>query len=254
MRVALDEVALPAGSRVIADLHLHPDVPATWERLEAFLARHKGLPALVVLGDLFEYWIGPAQMRDPSGARAVALLRGVAASGTALHLLHGNRDFLLEARFAAATGARLWPDGFVARLADGARLLCVHGDELATRDRAYQRLRRVLRSAPLRGLARVLPAALGRRVAQRLRRRSTSAVAAKPADDLALQLPAARALADASGSAHLLCGHAHRFRQEALPSGTWTVLDAFGGARDVARVTPEGLVFEGSGASSGAGG
>lgn len=251
MNAPEDEVALPAGTRVIADLHLHPDVPGPWELLERFLDRHRGLPALVVLGDLFEYWTGPAQMNEPGGARAVALLRAVAAGGTALHLLHGNRDFLLEERFAAATGARLWPAGFTARLPDGARLLCVHGDELATRDHAYQRLRRVLRSAPLRALARVLPPAVGRHVARRLRRRSTSAVAAKPPDALALQLPDARALAGARGCQHLLCGHAHRFRQEALVDGTWTVLDAFGGARDVARVTPSGLAFESSGPDDG---
>jgi UDP-2,3-diacylglucosamine hydrolase len=247
--VSSEVVDLPAGTRVIADLHLHPDVPAPWERLERFLAAHRGLPALVVLGDLFEYWIGPAQMREPGGARAVELLRGTHAAGTALHLVHGNRDFLLEERFAAATGVRLWPAGFVARLPDGARLLCLHGDELATLDRAYQRLRRVLRCRPMRAVARVLPAAAARTIARRLRRRSSAAVAAKPDAALTLQLDEARSLAALRGCEHLVCGHAHRFRQESLPGGTWTVLDAFGGPKDVARVEARGLVFESAGPS-----
>jgi cytidylate kinase len=48
-----------------------------------------------------------------------------------------------------------------------------------------------------------------------------------------------------------VCGHAHRFRRESLPGGArWTVLDAFGGARDLLCVSETGELVAGS---SGAG-
>jgi cytidylate kinase len=245
----LPEVALPCGSRVIADLHLDPRNAAGWEAFARFLDACAGAPALLVLGDLFEYWIGPAQAREPEYAQLLARIAARVRAGTAVHVLHGNRDFLLGAAFERATLARVHPTGLVGRGDDGARTLFLHGDELATRDVAYQRLRKVLRSPVVRGLAQVVPAPAARGVARALRKRSRTAVAGKQAAYVALQRDAAEAWCAASRSARLVCGHAHRFRDEALAGGgRWIVLDAFGGARDVLAIGPAGeLVPGGSG-------
>ena len=239
----LSEVALPVGSLVIADLHLDPADGRRWGAFRTWLAALEA-PALLVLGDLFEYWTGPAQARLEEFAALLADLRARARAGTALHFLHGNRDFLLDESFAAAVAGQVHPLGLLGRLPDGARILFLHGDELATRDRSYQRLRRVLRSRPVRALARLAPPPLARAAARRLRARSRQAVAAKTPAYVELQAEAAAERCARAGAAALVCGHAHAFRDERLPGGArWLVLDAFGqGAHDCLRVDGAGLV------------
>jgi len=240
----LSEVPLPPGARFVADLHLEPAARAPWELFLAFLRASQGIPALFVLGDLFEFWIGRGQVRDPEHAPVLDALRAAARAGTALHFLHGNRDFLLGADFAARVEGRVHPHGLVAVRADGTRVLCLHGDELATRDRSYQRLRAVLRAPLVAGTARRLPPGLASALARGLRRRSRAAVAHKSEAYVELQPEAARRALAAARAQELVCGHAHRYRREELGPGLgWTVLDAFGGARDLLEERPgQGLV------------
>ena len=243
------EITLQAGTRVIADLHLDPRATGAMRAFEAWLAGLCDAPALLVLGDLFEYWIGRGQGRDPRVAGVLEALRGRARAGTALHFLHGNRDFLLGAGFERAVQGRVHPSGLIGLAPRGRRVLFLHGDELATQDRSYQRLRRVLRTRAVRVLASAAPTALAEAVARGLRRRSRSAVAAKSAATVELQAAAATKWCEESRAHELVCGHAHRFRSEALPDGArWTVLDAFGGSRDLLRMTSAGeLLPESSG-------
>lgn len=235
---------LPAGSLLIGDLHLDveldPEVSGVGA-FEAWLHAARGAPALVVLGDLFEYWIGPAQERSAGAARVFAALAGLAAQGTSIELLCGNRDFLLSERAAQRAGARLHPEGLVGELPGGRRALVLHGDTLCTLDVGYQRLRRVLRSTPVQVLGPRLPAVLGSALARRLRRASSRATAGKPSEELALQPEAAARAMRASDCQYLLCGHAHRFRDEQLPGGgRLLVVDAFGGERDTLLVGAQG--------------
>ena len=248
MGAALPEIALPAGTRVIADLHLDPLQAIPWEAFRSWLARLGDAPALVVLGDLFEYWIGAGQAREAQHAALLAQLSARARAGTALHFLHGNRDFLLGHSFEQASGGRVHPGGLLGRTAAGTRILFLHGDELATLDRSYQRLRAVVRTGALRRLANAAPAGLSAAVARALRRRSRRAVAGKPPATVALQEAAAAEWCARHGASWLVCGHAHRFRDQRLAGGArWLVLDAFGGARDVLVVSGEGeLEVEGS--------
>jgi len=74
VKAALPEIALTPGTCVIADLHLDPLAAGPWQAFRAWLARLEA-PMLLVLGDLFEYWIGPAQARDAQYASLLAELR-----------------------------------------------------------------------------------------------------------------------------------------------------------------------------------
>lgn len=253
----LPRIHLEAGACVIADLHLDvgPSGGESREFLE-FLARLRGHPRLVILGDLFDAWIGPAQLELAAAQRVVAALRALADSGTRLEIVHGNRDFLLEQRFEAASGARVHPHGFVAELDGGARTLFVHGDEFCTLDSGYQRLKRVLRSRPLLWAAPRLPRSLALGVARRLRKASVSALAVKPSEEKQQQLAAVGQWAAAAQCSVVVCGHAHELRDEpvAAPGGAqarWIVLDAFGGRHDLLTVGKNGRIELGSSAAPG---
>ncbi len=236
---------LPAGTLLIGDLHLDVELEPEASGIcafEAWLEAARGAPALVILGDLFEYWIGAAQERSAGASRVFDALAGLAADGTSIELLCGNRDFLLSERSAEQAGARLHPEGLVGELPGGGRALILHGDTLCTLDVGYLRLRRLLRSPPVQVLGPRLPAPVGSALARRLRRASSRATAAKPREELALQPEAAARAMRSSNCQYVLCGHAHRFRDEELPGGgRLLVVDAFGGERDTLRVGVDGV-------------
>jgi UDP-2,3-diacylglucosamine hydrolase len=238
---ALPEVELPPGALLVADLHL--DAEADGPDVVAFVAWLEGArdsPRIAILGDLFEYWIGPAQARSAGGARVLDALAACAAAGCPVEVVPGNRDFLLGEDLTRRTGARVHPEGFVG-LTPAGRLLAIHGDVLCTADRGYQRLRRVLRSWPVRALGPRLPGPLARPLARRLRRASRRAVDRKAPLDTALKAEEAVRRLSGSGCGTLVCGHAHRHRDEALEGGgRLLVLDAFGGPRDTLVVGVDG--------------
>ncbi len=244
----LPRVRLEAGACVIADLHL--DVGPSGIEPRAFLDFLRGVRGrsrLVVLGDLFDAWIGPAQMELESAKRVVGALRELADSGTALDIVVGNRDFLLERRFEERSGARVHGSGFVGELDGGKRMLVVHGDEFCTLDLGYQRLKRVLRSKPMLWTAPRLPRAMALGIARRLRRASVNALAVKPAAEKQQQRAAVGQWAARTECDIVVCGHAHELRDEPVAAGAgrtarWIVLDAFGGARDALEVAPGGEI------------
>ena len=143
----------------ISDLHLDATTPAAIELFLSFL--HKEAAAcdsLYILGDLFETWIGDDD-DEPARMRIRAALRELTAGGVPWFIQHGNRDFLLGAGFMAASGCRLLPDPCELQFG-GRRFVLTHGDLLCTRDRRYQRFRRIVRSGLVQGTWRALPLAL----------------------------------------------------------------------------------------------
>lgn len=250
----LPELELGAGALAIADLHLDPASGEPTHFLR-FLARAARAPQLVILGDLFDVWVGRAQMTAPGTGVVLDALASCSRAGTQIAIVPGNRDFLLDEHFVARTGARLYAEGFIGRVEGGAHWLCVHGDTFCTLDVGYQRLRRVVRSGTVRALAPRLPLFIGSMLARRLRRASVQALRAKLPDEKSMQASAVRAAAAERACDGALCGHAHEFRDERIGDGPrWIVLDAFGGARDLARVDRDGAIRIESSASASSGG
>ena len=115
---------------VIADLHLDP---LGDERVSAFTAWLGGLEdsvTLAILGDLFDVWVGPSQARLPGSGAVVDALRELTARGVPVHVVPGNRDFLLGAAFEQATGVEVHPAGFVLVGEEDRGSLLVHGGHL----------------------------------------------------------------------------------------------------------------------------
>lgn len=192
-----------------SDLHLDPGRPDITRQFLDFLAGPATeASALYLLGDLFEAWLGD-DVPDPLGAELASALSALAARGTAVYVMQGNRDFLLGDGFCARGQATLLPDPVVVSHAFG-RVLLTHGDALCTADAAYQRLRSLLRDPEVQRALLSLPAAARRALATEARAGSRAHLADASAYITDVDPAAVAAVLRASGVDVLLHGHTHR--------------------------------------------
>jgi hypothetical protein len=92
---AVDRLKL-ADALFISDLHLAESEPATLTRFLRFLGEEARAHAeLVILGDLFEYWVGDDAYDDAVGRTVTEALGALATSGVRVFVMQGNRDLLL---------------------------------------------------------------------------------------------------------------------------------------------------------------
>ena len=219
---------------VIADSHLGgPGGP-----VEGMLGQLAALPAegverLVLLGDIFQAWVGLPRFETPEIARFVAALRELRRAGVWIDYIEGNRDF-----FLAKSPYR---DAFdfvgleTAFEAGGVRYLAVHGDGLNDRDWQYRAWRRLSKSLPVELAMRTLPRRLARRMVASTDRRLANTNFKHRAE---LPEAAIRAFADrrlAEGHDVLLLGHFHEERTWPVGNGEIRLLEAWFKSRRVER-------------------
>lgn len=200
----------------ISDLHLeesHPQITAAFLRfLETDAAQAE---RLYILGDFFEAWIGddegtPLQLQIADALRTLTQERG-----TALFLMHGNRDFLIGQDFCAQTGATLLHDPCVIDLY-GRPALLMHGDSLCTRDLEYMKFRQNMRNDQWQTLFLKRPLAERQLVARQLRQISMAKNQGKMETIMDVTPEeVVRVMADA-GVDLLIHGHTHRPAVHAL--------------------------------------
>ncbi len=166
---------------LISDLHLHEERADITDAFLAFLQQHaKQAQSLYILGDFFEVWIGDDAI-TPFQRSIAEALSDVAATGTQIYLMHGNRDFLIGEDFCKLADCELLKDPSLVQLA-GEQVLLMHGDSLCTSDRSYIRLRRVLRNPLVLLILRNLPVRTRQRLAGDLRQKSKTSTRIKAAD------------------------------------------------------------------------
>jgi UDP-2,3-diacylglucosamine hydrolase len=192
----------------ISDLHLASVRPRTAQRFLRFI--HEDAPRyreLVILGDLFEFWIGDDAL--PSVEPVVAALAGATSRGQRLLLMHGNRDPLLGNDFARATGAILLADPIVVLVA-GEPTLLSHGDAWCTRDLAYQQFRAMVRNPEFQRdfLSKSLEERVA--VARSARMQSESEKSVKAMDIMDVTPEAVEAALRSAGVRRIIHGHTHR--------------------------------------------
>lgn len=231
----------------ISDLHLTAGDAETTRRFVDFMdGPARAARELYILGDLFEAWIGDDD-DDPRLAPIVAAVQRLTASGIACSLMHGNRDFLLGARFAAATGVRLLGDYERIDLF-GRPVLLTHGDLLCTDDTRYMTLRAELRSAAWQRefLARSL--AERRQIANDLRQLSATEIAAKDEYIMDVNQAAVERTMREHDVTLLVHGHTHRPNVHELEldgqRAARIVLGAWYHDATILRFTPSGFALE----------
>jgi UDP-2,3-diacylglucosamine hydrolase len=194
----------------VSDLHLSPERLAQVASFHAFCAGPaREAAGIYVLGDLFDAWIGDDALEEPLAAEVARAIRGVTAAGVPVGLITGNRDFLLGERFCQAAGVTLLPGQLVVNVG-GTPTLILHGDELCTSDRAYQRFRRIAHDPRWQRAYLALPYSVRRGIARWLRGRSQRANAGKPERIMDVEPAAVAGAFREAGVSRMIHGHTHR--------------------------------------------
>lgn len=245
---AFEEWVADAGWQAIdflSDLHLSPALPRTFE---AFAAHLQATPAdaVVILGDLFEVWIGDDARSLDFERRCVDVL-AAAGSRHTLAFMVGNRDFLLGDAMLAASRMKGLHDPTLL-FAFGRRVVLSHGDVLCLDDTEYQDFRRMVRSAAWQREFLAKPLAERAAIAAQIRERSEQRRAFDGRPDVDVDADAAAGWLRAAASAEFVHGHTHRPAQHALPGGgtryvlsDWDLDDGLHPRADVLRLTRAGF-------------
>ncbi|MFO7830768.1 MAG: UDP-2,3-diacylglucosamine diphosphatase [Desulfuromonadaceae bacterium] len=139
----------------IADAHLKNPSDDNYIQLLKFLKQNRGeIRTLILLGDIFEFWIG---YRYCVYSAHIPLLHELSAhkqEGTKIVMVEGNHDFNVGPFFSETLEARIIPDGACITLGE-TRIWVEHGD-LITPNRSYLWLRKLFRSRVVRILSRII--------------------------------------------------------------------------------------------------
>lgn len=193
----------------ISDLHLSAQQPKIIALFQQYLATQAmQANTLYILGDLFDAWAGD----DISAADISAVshsLRQYSASGRALKIMRGNRDFLLTDDYCTQVGAKLLPDPLVVNLA-GTPTLLSHGDQYCTDDISYQRFRRIVQHPAPQAIYYRSPAILRQRLVDYLRSGSQQHKQQKSHDIMDVNTGAIDTAFNQFGVNQMIHGHTHR--------------------------------------------
>jgi len=219
----------------ISDLHLCTSRPAINDLFARFLKDiAPQAEALYILGDFFEYWAGDDDLDAPLHTSVAQQLNALAAQGTRLYLMHGNRDFLIGEAFLKVANMTLLPDPTLIELY-GTPTLLMHGDTLCTDDVEYQKFRVMVRSPQYQQAVLAKPLAERKAMIEALRKKSEEEKSYKSESIMDVN---ADAVADAlrkHGYPRLIHGHTHRpMRHEVNVDGKacerWVLQDWYEGA------------------------
>ena len=147
---------------LISDVHLgaQPDAEERWKEalFEELVGRLGDSDRLLLLGDIFDVWIGWSSVLPAVYLGVGAVLRRAALRGVEIHLVVGNHDFAPGRVLERDLGMRIHegPTRLPGR-AGSVPLMIAHGDEPAAARWSYRLMRRALRWRPLVLALRLLP-------------------------------------------------------------------------------------------------
>jgi len=212
----MELIAPSAWRRIdfISDLHLLQQDAATFAAFQNYLETTSA-DALFILGDLFEVWVGDDCLTLASSfERQCADALAQTAKRLPVHIMQGNRDFLMGAGLMAASNARLLDDPTVLVWAEQ-RWVLTHGDAQCLDDKPYQEFRALVRSAKWQQDFLAQPLAERIEIARALRSQSESRKR-EVTEYADVDTDAAIALLQACRSNTMIHGHTHRPAVHAL--------------------------------------
>lgn len=203
---------------LVSDVHISADLT----RVNAgFMQLLDTLPAdcqrVIVLGDLFEVWVGD-DFSSPTLSAIEATFSRLSARGVELLFCHGNRDFLIDAgpagsiAFTTRVGGRLMAEHEVIDL-HGLPVLLMHGDQLCTDDTAYMVFRAQSRNPAWQQGMLSQPLAQRVQLAEFWRMQSQAANSNKPENIMDVNAAEVAHVLSTAGVTTLVHGHTHRPQQ-----------------------------------------
>jgi len=211
---------------VLADAHIGgPGGPAEplVEQLEDLDPRE--ISRLVVLGDVFQAWVGLPHFETPAVLRLVEVFAGLGRRGIPVEYIEGNRDFFIRgSRYERAFERVGLESSFVA---GGTRYLAVHGDGLDEGDVQYRWWRAVSKSGTSRFFMRHLPRPVSHRMLHGTERKlsGTNFKHKQRIPEEAIRRYGQRRLAE--GYDVLLLGHFHEPHRYPVAGGEIRLLEAW---------------------------
>jgi len=145
----------------LSDAHLKGLDDPNQRLLCSFLEGLDGVDTLVILGDLFDFWVGFNDAVYYQYLPILAQFLRLKDKGVKIKYLEGNHDFFMGPFFTDVLKAEVYPYPMEMEL-DGKRLFLAHGDTVNKRDYGYRFLRWFLRRRPIHFIMRNLPSLVWR--------------------------------------------------------------------------------------------
>jgi UDP-2,3-diacylglucosamine hydrolase len=199
---------------LISDLHLQASEGATFEAWRQHMA-HTTADSVLLLGDVFEVWVGDDAVAGDAFLQACAQVLREASARMTVGFMSGNRDFLVGPGFLSSCGVTPLQDPTLLVWGEQ-RVLLSHGDALCLGDEAYQRFRAVSRTEAWQSefLARPLTERLALAKAMRAQSEAHNHSVAYFAD---ADAPMTCDWLQAAGASLLVHGHTHRPAEHPVP-------------------------------------
>ena len=224
------ELSAPPAWRTvdfISDLHLQASEPATFTAWQHYM-QSTPADAVLILGDLFEVWVGDdalsADLIAPGSSfeGQCAQVLNQAAGRLAVFFMHGNRDFLIRQSLLDQYRTSLLADPSVL-VFDGQRWLLSHGDALCLDDLDYMQFREQVRSPEWQRTFLARPLTERQAIARGLRQQS-QARKHSGAEYADVDAVAAKAWLRAANAHTLIHGHTHKPAVHDLQDGMTRVV------------------------------
>jgi len=201
----------------LADAHLKGEGEPAERDFLRFLDNLQGVDCLVILGDLFDFWVGNNKVARRRYRAVLCALKEVAERGVRIIYVEGNHDFSMGNFFTETLGATVVEEEAELTL-DEKKFYLSHGDTVEMTD-GYRRWRVFLRSPLFSFLTTVLPSGLVWSIASKLSARSRSYDTKGAALDNRLKIFAAEKIS--AGTGIVVMAHSHLAGVHKIEKGTY---------------------------------
>ncbi|SFV65172.1 UDP-2,3-diacylglucosamine diphosphatase [hydrothermal vent metagenome] len=220
---------------IISDLHLSSDEDKKTLLLIDFLNQQQNtIQQLFILGDLFNVWLGD----DISIQLFPKLIHTFKNSSFPIYIIRGNRDFLLDKKFAKLSNTTLIKEPYVFE-----DFVLLHGDSFCTDDIKYQQFKKIIQSPITKKIFLSLPKIIRQKIAVFLREKSTISNQKKPTFIMDINQQSVNKFMSKYPNKTLIHGHTHKQKIHKNPSFKRIVLGDWNNTKGNALILNDEIKF-----------
>lgn len=229
----------------VSDVHLTEPDSERYQKFLQFLnlLSKKAVKRLVLLGDIFDLWVGRHQYFVSKHQELIQVLESLQAKGIEIHYFEGNHDLYLKDFFGKSLGFKIHANFYEVSW-DGLKIRMEHGDLANPEDRGYLFLRSFLRNAFTKNIIRNLPGKIVNKIGESASHKSRDYTDHMDVDSKNVVRDYATRLSGKSDFEVLITGHTHQKDDFVLDLGTKRVRNINLGSWF--EETPQCLILENS--------